>query len=53
MLSYQANKVLAERIQKGMAMDKNNIPVITCLCSGMTIGLPSVVQLACHRKEQA
>lgn len=39
MLSYQTNKVLAERIQKGRTMDNNNIPVITCMCSGMTIGL--------------
>lgn len=39
MLLYQTNKVLAKRIQKGRTMDKNNIPVITCMCSGMTIGL--------------
>ena len=39
MLSYQTNKVLAKRIQKGRTMDKNNIPVITCMCSGMIIGL--------------
>lgn len=39
MLSYQTNKVLAERIRKGRTMDKNNIPVITCMCFGMIIGL--------------
>ena len=43
-LSYQANKTLAKkglakRIRKGRTMDKNNLAVITCMCSGMTIGL--------------